>query len=121
MMPNVGTLMEALDWEFLNFSGELGVDVLTICTHYFWSFGVPMDTSIIKDESEEDREENIGDGSTDDDDELSLLSLMVKRTALKTRMVAWRMRPLRCQRWTSTCITTSMAPTCMVLHYRYCS
>jgi hypothetical protein len=42
MMPNVGTLMEALDWEFLNFSGELGVDVRTIRTHYFWSFGVPV-------------------------------------------------------------------------------
>ena len=94
MTPNVGTLMEALDRERLNIAGELGVDVRTIREHYSWLFGVPMETPIVEDKAEKDGEDDVGDGSADDDDESSSLSLMTKRTALKTRMAARRTWPL---------------------------
>ena len=86
--------MEALDRERLDIARELGVDVRTIREHYSWLFGVPMDTTVVKDKAEEDGEDGVGDGSADDNDESSSLSLMTKRTALKTRMAARRTRPL---------------------------
>ena len=52
-----------------------------------------MDSPIIEDKAEKDGEDNVGDGSLDNNDE-SYLSLMTKRTALKTRMAARRTRPL---------------------------
>ena len=66
----------------------------TIRKHYSLSFGIPMDTTVVKDEAEEDGEDDVGDGSTDNNDVSFLLSLMTKRTALKTRMAAQRTRPL---------------------------
>ena len=66
----------------------------TIREHYLWLFGVPMDMAVVEDKAEEDGEDKVEDGSADEDDELSSLSSMTKRTALKTRMVARRMRPL---------------------------
>jgi hypothetical protein len=86
--------MEALDRERLDIARELGVDVRTIREHYSWLFGVPMDTTVVKDKAEEDGEDGVGDGSADDNDESSSLSLMTKRTALKTRMAARRTWPL---------------------------
>ena len=54
--------MEALDWERLDITGELDVDVRTIREHYSWSFGIPMDTPVVEDKADEDEEDNVGDG-----------------------------------------------------------
>ena len=43
--------MEALDRERLDIARELGVDVRTIRKHYSLSFGIPMDTTVVKDEA----------------------------------------------------------------------
>ena len=59
-----------------------------------WLFGVPMDTPVVKNKAEEDREDDIRDGSADGNDELSLSFLMTKRTATKRKMAAQRTRPL---------------------------
>ena len=72
--PNVGRLMEALDRERLDIARSLGVDVRTIHEHFSWSFDVPMETPVGKnDNGEED----------DVDDEVSA-SASAANTALKT-------------------------------------
>ena len=93
-MSNIRMLMEALNRERLDIAGELGVDMRAIRKHYSWLFGVDMDTTVTKEEAEEDGEDSVRDSSADDDDELSSLFSMTKRTALKTRMAARRTRPL---------------------------
>ena len=85
--------MEALDRERLDITGELDVDVRTIREHYSWSFGIPMDTPVVKNKADEDEEDDVGDGSADGD-ESSSSSLTAKRTAPKTRTATRRTRPL---------------------------
>ena len=48
--PKVGRLMEALDLERINIAKELNIDVRTIYEHFSWSFHVPLETPLGKDE-----------------------------------------------------------------------
>ncbi|KAL3767301.1 hypothetical protein ACHAW5_001706 [Stephanodiscus triporus] len=57
--PNVGRLMEALDRERLDIVRSLGVDVRTIHEHFSWSFDVPMETPVGKNDNGE--EEDVDD------------------------------------------------------------
>ena len=56
--PKVGRLMEALDLERINIAKKLNIDVRTIYEHFSWSFHVPLETPLDKDE------QNDQDGET---------------------------------------------------------